>query len=63
MDRGRKLAGIVTPAAAAAADSNDSCLKKNQGKPQEHKTVRLLAFLQAFLMQTWTCLRNTVKRI
>ena len=48
MDRGRKLAGIVTPA-AAAADSNDSCLKKNQGKPLEHKTVRPLAFLQAFI--------------
>ena len=47
MDRGRKLAGIVTP--AAAADSNDSCLKKNQGKPLEHKTVRPLAFLQAFI--------------
>ena len=39
MDRGRKLAGIVTP-----ADSDDSCLKNNQGKPLENKTVRRLVF-------------------
>ena len=58
MDRGRKLAGIVTP-----ADSDDSCLKNNQGKPLENKTVRHLVFLQGFHTFLPTCLRNTVKRI
>ena len=75
MDRGRKLAGIVTP------DSNDSCLKNNQKGRQKkkrfshHSTKQSDSEHSSFLLQTWTLLgdfsekysldnlRNTVSKI